>query len=660
MPLRYRITLLILVLLTVSMVADTALMVMLGRRAILQREESDGIAITRLLANGVSVAEHLPDVLNEEINKHMITEAALAGQLVELAHQQGLSQVTIDQRLAKAVSRTTLKRIVALDRDGTITAQVAPEFDPSIPGAQDAALANDFAATGLGQHWAQALPPVETDGEPARMRYAGVRTEANGLVVVGEGTDDAHTIRLEIGPERNISAMIGDAGIESIWIFNERNELLARASLQTANLSATTKDEADAINAVIHSGRPNLVNDGTLIHVVAPILDDDRLPIGATLIRFSTAETDRMMRHNVFIAIVLMLVLLLVGALAALVLGRRISKPIVAVADAANAVHARAYDPQSLATTSARRDEIGGLARIFTEMAAQVLAREEELDRLVNLRTRQLNERNKELTEAIDVIQRDLDAARSLQLAILPQEFPVGPNFSGAAVMTAALHVGGDFYDFFMVDQDHLAVVIADVSGKGVPAALFMAVSRTVLRAQAMATPEPAQCVVRANEQICAQNPMFLFITVFYGLLNIRTGQFDYVNAGHPSPVRLQRRTRQVAPLPRTDGMALGVMDDVPYRADRIMLEPGDALVLYTDGVSEAMDAAGLEYTDARVVHALMNEVDQDVSAILAHLIDSVHAFVDGAPQSDDLTCVVMRYVGDPAVVSAPTAALIP
>jgi sigma-B regulation protein RsbU (phosphoserine phosphatase) len=657
MPLRYRITLLILILLTVSMVANTSLMVLLARRAILQREEGDGIAITRLLANGVSIAERLPDVMNDEVDRQMIAEAALAAQLVDLARQQGLSQTAINQRLAEVVSRTAIRRIVSLDHDGTIAAQAGPQYDPQMPGDKDTPLADAFAGTGPDKHWAQALPPLASAGTPRLMRYAGVRTDTgNALVVVGEGNDETRAVRREIGPERNISAMIGDAGIESIWIFGEDDNLLARAGLASADVTAATDAETAIVSNVIHTGRPQLINDGKLIHVVAPVLDDDRLPIGAALIRFSTAEMDQAMRHNILLSVALMLVLLLVGALASLVLGRRISKPIVAVADAANAVHTRTYDPKRLVVTARRRDELGSLARHFGEMAEQVLAREEELDRLVALRTEQLNERNQALTEAIDVIQRDLDAARSLQQAILPQHFPAGPNFNGVAIMTAALHVGGDFYDFFMVDEDHLAVVIADVSGKGVPAALFMAVSRTVLRAQAQVTPDPSECMVRVNDQMCSQNPMDLFITVFYGLLNIRTGQFDYVNAGHPPPVLLRKASREVAPLPRTDGMAVGVMDEIPYRSGRVDLEPGDALVLYTDGVSEAMDEAGLEFTDARVVEALAGEVDHDVSTILANLIDDVHLFVDGAPQSDDLTCVVMRYVGDPAVTETAAA----
>jgi sigma-B regulation protein RsbU (phosphoserine phosphatase) len=658
MPLRYRITLLIIVLLAVAVIGNTTLLVMLGERAILQRAESDGLAIARLLANGVGLAERLPGAVNAQIGRQMIAEAALAAELVDLAEQQGLGAVDIEQRLAEVVARTGIRRIVALDRDGTMTANVTRAFDPPLPGEQDASLAAAFAQTAPGKHWAQVLPPQKLPGHQRRMQFAGVRApHGDGLVVIGEGIEEIRALRRQIGPERNISAMVGDAAIEGIWIFGENQELVAQSTLN-GDTAAPTPLETARVNSVIQTGRPVADNDGDVIRVVAPVLDDDRLAIGAALIRFSTAELHAAVRQTILLSVALAVVLLGAGAILANWLGRRISQPIVAVADAARSVHNRSYNPGMLSPIGRRSDEIGSLARDFAEMAQQVLSREEELDRLVALRTQELEERNRELTQAFELIQSDLDAARSLQHAILPQQFPVARSFAGVAIMTAARHVGGDFYDFFMVDDDHLAIVIADVSGKGVPAALFMAVSRTILRAQATATPAPSECIRRANDQICTQNPMSLFITVFYGLLDVRTGAFRYVNAGHPSPVWLQRPEHNVVPLPWTEGVALGVMEDLAYREGRTVLRRGDTLVLYTDGVSEAMDDTGNEFTESRILATLAGTLDSDVAGILGRLIQNVESFVDGAPQSDDLTCVVVRYIGDQdAVVAAEATA---
>lgn len=653
MPLRTRITLLIVVLLAVSVLGNATLLVLLDKQAALQRAQSDGVAIARLLAGSVAIAEHLPDIVDNQISRQMIAEAALAAQLVDLARAQGLTDTAIESRLVEVVARTPLSRILALDRDGRITLDAAETYQFPAARQNDPPLAEAFAGVAPGKRWAQA-PPLSPAGHPAAMRFAGVRApHGEGLVIVGQKTTATRALSREIGPERNISAMIGTAGIEGIWIFGEGRHLLARSVIRGDQAMAATPRERASVAAVIRSGRAQSVDDGALIRVTAPILDGDGLPVGAALVRFSTADLRAALAHTIFLAIALTFLLLSGAVAAADRLGRRISHPIVAIADAARAVRGRRYDAAMLQGIAERPDEIGSLARDFGEMATQVLAREEELDRLVALRTRELDERNHDLTAAIDRIQTDLDAARALQHAILPQQFPPEPSLAGVAIMTAARHVGGDFYDYFMVDDDHLAILIADVSGKGVPAGLFMAVARTILRAQAMATPQPAECLRLANAQLSAQNPMFLFVTVFYGLLDIRTGGLRYVAAGHPPPILLRRAAHRLAPLPGTDGTALGIIGDLVYREGEAVLACGDTLVLYTDGVSEAMNAAGGQFTEERICAALAGGFDAEVGVILANLIGSVDRFVGGAPQSDDLTCVVLRYLGERAAAAA-------
>lgn len=654
MPLRTRITLLIAVLLAVSVLSNAALLVLMDKRAALQRAQNDGVAIARLLAGGVAIAERLPDIADAQITRQMVAEAALAAQVIDLARKEGLKEVAIERRLAPIVARTPIDRIVALDRDGRITLRAARAYQ--FPAAREAppTLAEAFARTAPGKRWAQAPPPLRLPGDSAAMQFAGVRApHGDGLVIVGEDMAAMRALRREIGPERNISAMIGTADIEGIWIFGEKGHLLARSVTRGDTAAAATPREMASVAEVIRTARAQSVDEGELIRVSAPILDDDGLPVGAALIRFSTADLRAALAHTVLLSVVLTLLLLTVAVAAADQLGRRISSPIVAIAEAARSVRGRSYGDAMLRVIAMRDDEIGSLARDFGDMAHQVLAREEELDRLVSLRTRELDERNRQLTRAIDTIQADLDAARALQHAILPQQFPPEQRIAGVAVMTAARHVGGDFYDYFMVDDDHLAILIADVSGKGVPAGLFMAVSRTILRAQATATPAPAECMRLANAQISAQNPMFLFITVFYGLLDIRSGALRYVAAGHPAPILMRCAPRRLAPLPGTEGTALGVVADLGYREGEAVLSPGDTLVLYTDGVSEAMDAAGEQFTDERILAALAGEFESEVGAMLAHLIGSVDDFVAGAPQSDDLTCVVLRYLGERAEAAA-------
>jgi len=244
-------------------------------------------------------------------------------------------------------------------------------------------------------------------------------------------------------------------------------------------------------------------------------------------------------------------------------------------------------------------------------------------------------------------------AARSLQAAMLPQTLPADPAFTGTAAMLPAREMGGDFYDFFALDDRRLGIVIADVSGKGVSAAFFMAISRTVLHAQAREQASPGVCLARSNDALCAQNPMELFVTAFYGILDATTGQLTYANGGHNPPLAVRRSDGVVEEVPRTGGLALGVMPEVAYTERTLQLQPGDTLFLYTDGISEAMDGGGREFTEARLKSVLSGTDMQSVDLVLASVTDAVSDFVGDAPQSDDITCLVIRYLGQPETAAA-------
>ncbi len=346
----------------------------------------------------------------------------------------------------------------------------------------------------------------------------------------------------------------------------------------------------------------------------------------------------------------LLLVLNAVSIIGAVLIGwgyvaRHITQPVVRITGAAAAFEDQHFNPADLEKVRQRTDELGDLARTFTRMAAEVQARTETLDRLVAERTSELNEKNEALERSKERVEAELEIARTLQLAMLPQRLPDSPRFSGKASMVPAREMGGDFYDFFPVGEGRIGLVIADVSGKGVPAAFFMAISRTILQGSARERRSPGQCLAAANELLCEQNPLELFVTVFYGVLDVETGELTYANAGHNPPL-LARSNGNVASLPGTGGMAMGVMPELSYNEGRVTLEAGDTLLLYTDGVSEAMDRNGREFSEERLVGSLSESCRQSVEIVLSTVIDAVSRFVGDAPQSDDITCLVVRYKG--------------
>lgn len=244
-------------------------------------------------------------------------------------------------------------------------------------------------------------------------------------------------------------------------------------------------------------------------------------------------------------------------------------------------------------------------------------------------------------------IQHDLNISRDIQQAILPKEFPPfpeEPNFDIYASMVAANEVGGDFYDFFLIDKDRLGFVIGDVSGKGISAAIFMAVSRTLVRATGLKGDSVSDCMRYVNNLLCIESVSSMFVTVFYGILNTQTGEVDYVNAGHNPPYLLS--AEGISKVDMTNGLALGVMDDFNFESKKLHLKKGDQLLLYTDGVVEAFNLEETAYGEEKFENFLNENRNHPVETIIKRSFADVNDFVDGAPQSDDITLLGITFKG--------------
>ena len=241
----------------------------------------------------------------------------------------------------------------------------------------------------------------------------------------------------------------------------------------------------------------------------------------------------------------------------------------------------------------------------------------------------------------------ELDVARHIQASMLPCIFPAFPErheFDIFASMTPAKEVGGDFYDFFLVDDDHLAVVMADVSGKGVPAALFMMISKTLLKSAAQSGLSPKAVLEKVNDQLCENNDAEMFVTVWLGILEISTGKMKCANAGHEYPA-IMRKGGDFELFKDKHGFVLAGMEGARYREYELELHAGDRLVVYTDGVPEATNGANTLYGTDRMISALNGARDGSCRQMLEALHRDVDSFVDGADQFDDITmlCIEMK-----------------
>jgi len=244
-------------------------------------------------------------------------------------------------------------------------------------------------------------------------------------------------------------------------------------------------------------------------------------------------------------------------------------------------------------------------------------------------------------------MEETLKLAHDIQMSMVPKIFPPFPDrseFDIFATLAPAKEVGGDFYDFFFIDNDHLCFAVGDVSGKGVPASLFMAVTKTLFRATASNGGTPGEILARLNAEICRDNDSCMFVTLFCAILNIRTGQVDYGNGGHNPPYYLHQRG--VSPLENPGGRVLGLVEQSPYASGRMILAPGEALLLYTDGVTEAMNPSETLYSDQRLEQFLGTNRGSAPRQIIGDLIGDVKQFAGGAPQSDDITVLALLYFG--------------
>ncbi len=265
----------------------------------------------------------------------------------------------------------------------------------------------------------------------------------------------------------------------------------------------------------------------------------------------------------------------------------------------------------------------------------------------IRRKMRKLEEKHREEAEK-ERIGNELRMATQIQSSMLPSEFPPFPNrreFDVYASMDPAREVGGDFYDFFLIDDDHLCLVMADVSGKGIPAALFMMISKVILQSYAAMGQSAGAILSKANEALCANNQMDMFVTVWLGILEISTGRVTAANAGHEYPV-LKRAGGAYELYKDKHGFVLGGMEDMIYREYELRLGPGDRLFLYTDGVPEATNAQEELFGAERMVEALNRLPDAPPKQVLENVRRAVDEFVRGAEQFDDLTMLCLEYRG--------------
>ena len=250
-----------------------------------------------------------------------------------------------------------------------------------------------------------------------------------------------------------------------------------------------------------------------------------------------------------------------------------------------------------------------------------------------------------ELARAKARMELELTVGRDIQKSMLPTVTPDRKEVTLCASMEAAREVGGDFYDYYMLSENELCFCVADVSGKGVPAALFMAMSKILIKSRATDDRDPAKVIARVNDELGEDNPECMFVTVFLAVLNLCTGELEFTNAGHNPPL-IRKASGEVEVVGDLHGPVAGVMPGEDYGQSTLQLESGDVLLVFTDGVTEAMDVDKNLYGDDRLFDVMKAVPDSSAQAVVNSVNESVEAFAVGTEQADDITMIAVQYNG--------------
>lgn len=540
--------------------------------------------------------------------------------LLNLAHQiagdlNNAESIT-PELLAELTKKYDVTEINRINSDGIIVASTYPEFvNYDMRSGEQSA---EFMVLLSGEtEYIQSYQPVSYDDSISR-KYGGVTLEDGGFVQVGYGAErfQKDIDEFVVGVTRN--RHVGEGG--SIIIADENWNIVSdRNGNEGKNLDVTgiwidtekTPENEFFVADVYGESCYCMHKVAEGYHVVAVM-----------------PKSEAALSRNVSVGVTTVMQIIIFASLFALIfilVKRLVVDNIYKVNDSLSAI------------TEGNLDTV-------VDVRSHV-----EFDELSDDINSTVNTLKKYISEAEARIDAELAFAKAIQHSALPSVFPPYPNrkeFDISATMHTAKEVGGDFYDFYFVDDDTLAFLVADVSGKGIPAAMFMMTSKTLLKSYAETGMSVEEVFTDANEKLCEGNEAGMFVTAWMGLLNTKTGLVTFANAGHNPPI-VKHSDGSSSYLKTRPGFVLAGMEGIRYRKNEYQLEKGDVIFLYTDGVTEAMNSANELYGEDRLIKVLERNADSDTQRICDAVKADVDSFVGDAPQFDDITMLCLKYSQD-------------
>lgn len=571
-----------------------------------QTKISQNNAVNLLRLNISDVREDIVDASDENLLK--LTH--------QIANDLNQSENITSELLAELTKKYDVTEINHINTDGIIVASTYPDFLNYDMRSGEQSAEFMVLLSGETEH-VQSYQPVSYDASISR-KYGGVTLENGGFVQVGYGAErfQKDIDEFVVGVTRN--RHVGEGGL--IIIVDENWSIVSdRYGNEGKNLDVTgiwiNPDEIAENQSFVAEvyGEPcycmHQLTEGYRIVAVMPKSE-------AALSRNVSVGVTTVMQIIVFAALFIMIFILV---------KRLVVENIYKVNDSLSAI------------TEGNLDTV-------VDVRSHI-----EFDELSNDINSTVDTLKKYISEAEARIDAELAFAKAIQYSALPSVFPPYPNrkeFDISATMHTAKEVGGDFYDFYFVDDDTLAFLVADVSGKGIPAAMFMMQSKTLLKSYAESGMSVEEVFTNANEKLCEGNDAGMFVTSWMGLLNTKTGLVTFANAGHNPPL-VKHAYGSFTYLKTRPGFVLAGMEGIHYRKNEYQLEKGDVIYLYTDGVTEAMNVDNELYGEKRLLDILNKNAESDTQTICDSVKTDVDIFVDKAPQFDDITMLCLKYNGE-------------
>ena len=592
------------------------------------------------------------------IGQQMLVQATIVGHLVAAAEEAGWPAEEIEGRLRRIVGSTVIGEIRAVNPDGVVAYS---SLLPPLAGgpAVDLPHAGELAPLLEGSERSVefATAPRASDGQV--YKYVAVAGAGSQRVVqVGIPIEGSSGNLLYSVYQREADLLVRSRNLEALWVVNLDRELAASAP-RAGQAAAGTVDAAGVFARRAEAVVGRAMNQGQVVSetslsllspaergiwVASPIINAGGIPIGGLALAVSLDDIANTVQVEARNTSLIAFVLLGFTAAAALWGTRWLTHPIEVIASAARQVEmGRQPDEGPMEAVVQRTDELGSLARVFEAMTVQVFNREEQLEMMVAARTDELQQSNRSLRLAQQALEQDLEMAKVVQAALVREGNVDLGGFAAYARMTPAQQVGGDFVDVLEPAGGKLFFTVCDVSGKGVAAALFMAASQGAINAAASESQsgDVGAIATEANRRLCGENPMGLFVTGVLAIVDLERAVMEYVCAGH-EPAYLVAGDDSRRPLPMTGGVAMGVLDDFEYESREEKLRPGDALFLYTDGLTDAVNLTGELFGKERLESTLDGASARSPEEIVDHVWSEIGAYSAGAPAADDMTCLVL------------------